>query len=66
MKEAGYYCAQAGKWHMGQVPHKAFDEIRDKWNPKEHPGAEVDFVPLLKERPKDMRSGQGSLERSLF
>lgn len=38
---------------MGDAPRNAFDEIRDKWDNKEHPGAEVDFIPLLKERPKD-------------
>lgn len=52
LKENGYYCAQAGKWHMGPDAKRAFDEVRDQWGPDD-PGAEGEWLPLLKERPQD-------------
>jgi N-sulfoglucosamine sulfohydrolase len=52
LKENGYYCAQAGKWHMGPDAKRAFDEVRDKWG-QDDPGAEKEWLPLLQNRPKD-------------
>lgn len=52
LKESGYYCAQGGKWHMGEAPRRAFDELRDGWG-KDDPGAEGEWVPLLQTRPKE-------------
>ena len=52
LKENGYYCAQAGKWHMGAEAKRAFDDVKDKWG-KDDPGAEGEWLPLLQNRPKD-------------
>ncbi|MBN2000973.1 sulfatase [candidate division KSB1 bacterium] len=52
LKENGYYCAQAGKWHMGEETKRAFDEVRDNWGTAD-PGAEGEWLPLLQNRPKD-------------
>jgi arylsulfatase A-like enzyme len=52
LKEAGYFTAQSGKWHMGPVPRKGFDLIYDK-KPQIGHGGEDYWVPLLKERPRD-------------
>ncbi|WP_319501790.1 hypothetical protein [uncultured Draconibacterium sp.] len=29
LKENGYYTAHAGKWHMGEATHRAFDRYTD-------------------------------------
>ncbi|MFW5761899.1 MAG: sulfatase, partial [Cyclobacteriaceae bacterium] len=52
LKKAGYYTAQAGKWHMGDSPKEGFDKIvlDVKLNGD---GGEEYWVNLLKERPKD-------------
>jgi len=48
MREAGYYTVLSGKNHMGDVSD-AFEKIsRGKG-----PGSEEDWVPILKNRPKD-------------
>jgi arylsulfatase A-like enzyme len=53
LKEHGYYCAQAGKWHMGDAPRRAFDDVMDKWDGQADPGAEGGWLPLLQNRPLD-------------
>lgn len=52
LKEAGYYCVQAGKWHMGEYAHQAFDHVYERED-ADDPGWSARFVPCLKERPKD-------------
>lgn len=52
LKEHGYYCAQAGKWHMGPDAKRAFDVVNDTWG-SDDPGAEKGWLPLLQNRPKD-------------
>ena len=52
LKESGYWCAQGGKWHLGDETKRAFDEVRNKQNEKD-PGAEGEWLPLLQNRPKD-------------
>ncbi|MHC4797867.1 MAG: sulfatase family protein [Planctomycetota bacterium] len=51
LKQAGYYCVQAGKWHMGNYPKKAFDRVYG--NVGGTPGGEGRWVRCLKERPRD-------------
>lgn len=52
LKKAGYYTAQAGKWHMGESAKRGFDIIHD--NGKENgDGGEEMWVTTLKERPKE-------------
>ncbi|MBN2012782.1 sulfatase [candidate division KSB1 bacterium] len=52
LKENGYYCAQGGKWHMGEETKRAFDVIRET-KPPDDPGREKEWLPLLQNRPKD-------------
>jgi len=49
LKNAGYYAALSGKNHMGPAVNKAFDLI----SPGQGPGAEEDWVPILRNRPVD-------------
>lgn len=49
LREAGYYTAQAGKWHMGDAPRRGFDVIHDS---DMGPGGEKMWVPVLKNRPE--------------
>jgi arylsulfatase len=51
MKKEGYYCAQAGKWHMGEYAKQAFDKVYDEES--SGPGGEALWVSCLQERPKD-------------
>jgi len=51
LKQAGYYCVQAGKWHMGNDAKSAFDKVYE--GREGGPGAEGRWVKCLKERPKD-------------
>lgn len=51
LHEAGYWCAQGGKWHMAGA-ETGFDERRAP-NRKSDPGGEKMWVPLLQERPQD-------------
>lgn len=53
LKENGYYTAHAGKWHMGQATHRAFDRYTDNNGYKNGDGGEDNWVRFLKERPKD-------------
>lgn len=50
LQEAGYYTAQAGKWHMGDAARRGFDLIRDAGS-EMGPGGEKMWVNLIKERP---------------
>ena len=49
LKNAGYYSVLSGKNHMGPSVKKAFDMI----SPGKGPGAEEDWVSILKERPEN-------------
>ena len=49
LKDAGYYTVLSGKHHMGDVANVGFHKITKGGGP----GAEEDWVALLKERPKD-------------
>ncbi|WP_417390089.1 sulfatase [Gimesia sp.] len=44
LKEAGYYTASAGKWHLGTPTESKFDLVTTKLN---------EWVATLKQRPKD-------------
>jgi arylsulfatase len=48
LRQAGYYTAAAGKWHMGNYAKSAFDKIVDSG-----PGGEERWVQCLQQRPKD-------------
>jgi arylsulfatase A-like enzyme len=52
LKDAGYYTAQAGKWHMGDAPRPAFDKIYDDPYPVDPTGSKQ-WVKSLQERPKE-------------
>lgn len=52
LQEAGYYTAQAGKWHMGEDARRGFDTIHD--DGKENgDGGEAMWLTTLRERPKN-------------
>ncbi|KJF43968.1 sulfatase family protein [Draconibacterium sediminis] len=53
LKENGYYTAHAGKWHMGEATHRAFDRYTDGNGYKNGDGGEANWVRFIKERPKD-------------
>ena len=53
LKENGYYTAQAGKWHLGPNAHHAFDLYTDNNEYNNGNGGEDNWVPFLKNRPKD-------------
>jgi arylsulfatase len=52
LKDAGYYNVAAGKWHMGDVPRVAFDQIYDPGYLADFTGAK-NWLPSLQERPKN-------------
>jgi arylsulfatase len=52
LKKAGYWTAQAGKWHMGSYPKVAFDTVVSDGKKNGASGCEY-WVALLRERPKD-------------
>ncbi len=52
LKQAGYWTAQAGKWHMGDYARKAFDAVIDDTKRNGASGCEH-WLPLLRARPKD-------------
>lgn len=53
LKENNYYTAHAGKWHMGQAAHRAFDRYTDNNGYNNGNGGEDNWVRFIKERPKD-------------
>lgn len=52
LRNAGYWCAQAGKWHMGEPAKEAFDEVIDDKEQNGDSGCRQ-WVTLLRKRPKD-------------
>jgi arylsulfatase len=48
LKQAGYYTAAAGKWHMGEYAKDAFDKVVAG-----SPGGEERWVECLRQRPKN-------------
>ncbi|WP_158860312.1 sulfatase family protein [Lunatibacter salilacus] len=52
LKDAGYFTAQAGKWHMGDAPRSGFDVIHDR-GASMGDGGEGMWVQTLNERPRD-------------
>ncbi|MGK6352004.1 sulfatase family protein [Parapedobacter sp. DT-150] len=52
LRTAGYYTAQAGKWHMGEPAKRGFDLVQDKGK-LNGDGGEARWVSTLQERPKD-------------
>jgi arylsulfatase A-like enzyme len=49
LRDAGYYTAAAGKWHLGNAAKVKFNEVREGGPPS---GATF-WLPTLRERPKD-------------
>lgn len=49
LREAGYFTAAAGKWHLGPHVKSQFDVVREGGGD----GAYEHWLPVLKERPKD-------------
>ena len=50
LKQAGYYCVQAGKWHLGDHAKAAFDHVYG--NSEGGPSGEGRWVRCLQERPR--------------
>lgn len=53
LKQNGYYTAHAGKWHLGNFTHRAFDRYTDNNGYNNGDGGEANWVKFLRERPKD-------------
>lgn len=53
LRKNGYYTAHAGKWHMGDPAHRAFDIYTDKNGYDIGDGGEANWVEFLQGRPKD-------------
>ena len=51
LKKAGYYCAQAGKWHLGAYAKIGFDLVLDMEGGG--PGGEERWIEILQDRPKN-------------
>jgi len=49
LKEAGYFTAACGKWHMGNAVKEQYDVVREGGNPAGYGY----WLPALQERPKD-------------
>ena len=49
LQKAGYYTVLSGKHHMGKAVDRGFNKVSGG----KGPGKEEDWVPILKERPKD-------------
>jgi N-sulfoglucosamine sulfohydrolase len=52
LKEAGYYTAQAGKWHMGESATRGFDLIQEN-RKLDGDGGEARWISTLQQRPND-------------
>lgn len=52
LKEAGYYTAQAGKWHEGEATLRAYDTLLAGTSINGE-GGEAQWINLLQSRPKD-------------
>lgn len=50
LKEAGYFTAASGKWHMGEAAKRGFDTLAIE---DIGPGGEKHWLSMLNERPKD-------------
>lgn len=51
LKNSGYYCVQAGKWHLGESAKIGFNKVWDMDGGG--PGGEERWVKCLQDRPKD-------------
>ncbi len=51
LKKAGYYCAQAGKWHLGEYAKSGFHKVLEMEGGG--PGGEERWIEVLQDRPKD-------------
>lgn len=52
LRQAGYYTALSGKWHMGEATRPAFDLLDAVHYPDDYTGAE-NWIKILRERPQD-------------
>lgn len=52
LKDNGYYTGQAGKWHMGRLLKRGFDQIFEKRS-ENGDGGEHMWIPSLKKRDKN-------------
>lgn len=52
LKHAGYYTAQAGKWHMGDHAKRGFDLVQES-RKQNGEGGEALWVATLRKRPRD-------------
>ncbi len=52
LREAGYYTAAAGKWHLGKEAKRAFDVVLDKRELNGN-GGEKRWIDVIRQRPKD-------------
>ena len=52
LREAGYYLAASGKWHMGDLAKEDFDVVHAPAYPEDITGAK-EWVRFLDERPRD-------------
>lgn len=52
LKTQGYYTAQAGKWHMGDLLREGYDRIEDEFQ-KDKSGGEAKWLEVTQQREKD-------------
>ncbi|MGY0580173.1 MAG: sulfatase family protein [Paraglaciecola chathamensis] len=53
LRDAGYWTAAAGKWHLGEDTKQRFDEVRESKYGIDEPSGSAQWVPLLEMRPKE-------------